>query len=120
MSWSCRDKKTAPAELGQLEEESDKEIALIANESVKIAKENLWTGDSGATCHISPSLDGCSDIRYVNKNITIGDGSGVVIKARATFRGVMMTKDGKKKRFCSKIMVGCQIWIAIYLAYQWH
>ena len=46
---------------------------------------------------MGPSLAGCTNIKYVNDRVTVGNGSRAVCKARATFKGVVVTKEGKTR-----------------------
>ena len=53
-----------------------------------MGNKNYWIADSGATCHMGPSLEGCTYIMYVNDKVIVGNGEKSVCKARATFNGV--------------------------------
>ena len=85
----------------QSDSESSGEIVLMATEGntpKKIdSRETLWIADTGATCNMGPSLVGCTNIRRVNEDVKIGDGSNVGIRARATFRGQIINSKGKKR-----------------------
>ena len=41
--------------------ESDCDIVLMTSEG-SVGENNYWIADSGATCHMGPSLEGCTDI----------------------------------------------------------
>ena len=43
----------------------------------------MWIADSAATCHMGPNLNGCSEIRMVTEEVTVGNGKGVNITACA-------------------------------------
>ena len=58
----------------------------------------MWVVDTGATCNVGPSLEGCSDIQYLNEKTMIGNGHSLQIKAKATFHGVVKGKDGKSTK----------------------
>ena len=45
---------------------------------------------------MGPSLEGCTDIVYVNNKVIVGNGKKSVCKARATFNGVAIKKMGKR------------------------
>jgi len=60
--------------------------------------EYLWVGDSGATCHMGPTLKGCEDIVLVYEQKIIRDGCQLTIKARATFVGYMVEKATRSKK----------------------
>ena len=76
--------------------DSDYDICFKVNEG-SVAEKNYWIYDSAATCHMGPSLDGCTNIVYVNDRVTVGNGSRAVCKARATFKGTVVTKEGKTR-----------------------
>jgi hypothetical protein len=77
--------------------DSDYDICFAVNEG-SVANKNYWIYDTAATCHMGPSLEGCTNIVYVNNRVTVGKGSRAVCKARATFKGTVVTKEGKTKR----------------------
>ena len=58
----------------------------------------MFVADTGATCHMGPTIEGCTDIVYVNQSTTVGDGRELNIKARGTFHGILKTKDGKETK----------------------
>ena len=51
---------------------------------------------------MGPSLDGCTDIVYVNDWVIVGNGKKSVCKARATFNGVAFLKNGKERKITIK------------------
>ena len=66
---------------------SDVDIVLMTSEG-SVGHKNYWIADSGATFHMGPSLDGCTDMVYVNDRVIVENGAKLVCKARATFNGV--------------------------------
>ena len=75
--------------------ESDCDIVLMTSEG-SVGENNYWIADSGATCHMGPSLEGCMDIVYVNENVLVGNGVNSVRHACATFNNVAIFKNGKE------------------------
>ena len=101
-AYHCNKKRTEEkglvTEESSEEEEEVDELSLVCPESkfssLKNKEDNLWVGDTGATCHMGPSLKGCTDIVRVSESVTVGDNGAVQIKARATFHGKIVKKDG--------------------------
>ena len=75
----------------------------------------MWVTDTGATCNMRPSLDGCSDIQCVDEKTAIGYGHSLQIKARTTFHGVVKGKDGKETRLKLKTTPMFQTWMSSFL-----
>ena len=67
--------------------DSDYDIVLMTSEG-SVGHKNYWIADSGATCHMGPSLDGCKYVVYVKDKVIVRNGAKSVCKARATFNGV--------------------------------
>ena len=78
----------------------DDELSLMVSDE-NLNKNNfpsdLWVGDTGATCHMGPSLAGCTDIKYVTEKVTVGDNRTANIKARATFHSTIIGKEGEER-----------------------
>ena len=51
---------------------SEYDIVLMTSEG-SVGHKNYWIVDSGATCRLRPSLDGCTDIVYVNDWVIVGN-----------------------------------------------
>ena len=47
-------------------------------------------------------MAGCTNIKYVNDRVTVVNGSQAVCKTRATFKGVVVTKEGKTRNITIK------------------
>ena len=76
-----------------------REIGFVSKEqstSNESISHDLWIADSAATCHMGPNLNGCTEIRIVSEEVTVGDGKGVRITARAVYRGIVHKGDGSK------------------------
>jgi hypothetical protein len=56
---------------------------LIGSEKDELSDQNIWIGDSGATCHMTNQLDGMFDIEEIDQAIILGDGK----KLKATKKG---------------------------------
>ena len=76
---------------------SDYDIVLMSTEG-SVGHKNYWIADLGATCHMGPSLDGCTDIVYVNDRVIVVNEQKSVCKERATFNGVAFLKNGKERK----------------------
>ena len=68
---------------------------------------NYWIVDSRATCHMGPSLGGCTDIVYVNDRVIVGNDAKSVCKACATFNGVAILKMVKRGKLQLRISRMC-------------
>ena len=71
-----------------------------------VGHKNYWIADLGATCHMGPSLDGCTDIVYVNDRVIVRIDAKSVCKACATSNGVTilkMVKRGKLQLIISRM-----------------
>ena len=58
----------------------------------------MFVADMGATCTMGPTIEGCTDITYVNQSTIVGDGGELQMKARSTFHGILKGKDGSEKK----------------------
>ena len=83
--------------------ESDCDIVLMMSEG-SVGDHNYWIEDSGATCHMGPSLEGCTDIVYVREKIIVGNGGKSVCKAHTTFNGVAILKMAKQGKLRLRIL----------------
>ena len=61
----------------------------------KINEKNIWIGDTGASCHMTPSLEGMTDIKKINTRIKIGNGEDLTAEKVGTFRGNIEYANGK-------------------------
>jgi len=112
-----RDCKSKKGEKGNTVVEEN-EIALILEHiSKKKTGTGLWVGDSGATCHIGPSLKGCTNVKFVDEETTVGNGKPVQTKARAMFHGhIKVKKTGEMKKIKIENFAYSQTWRGIYTA----
>ena len=96
--WKCgkcgHQKANCPKAENNNKVAEDDEIALVSNDLGGNEKKLnfLYVGDSGATCHMGPTLAGCENIVYMNEQTTIGDGRQLTIKVQATFVGYIIEK----------------------------
>ena len=84
----------------EIKDDVCREIGFAVNEqsaSKEKESDDLWIADSAATCHMGPKLNGCSEMRMVSEEVTVGNGKGVNITARAVYRGIVCEKDGTQK-----------------------
>jgi hypothetical protein len=61
-------------------ERKEIEVALVEYSYFienKPTNNNLWVGDSGASCHMTCSLEGMKNIRKINSPIQVGTGDAV-------------------------------------------
>jgi hypothetical protein len=68
---------------------------LIGSEKDELRDQNMWIGDSGATCHMSNQLNVMFDIEEIDQALILGDGR----KLKATKEGKIqvLVKDANGK-----------------------
>jgi len=64
-------------------------------ESPNKIDENTWIPDSGASCHMTNTLEGMTDLKYDCSKIKIGSGKTMVATKIETYEGIVVTKDKK-------------------------
>ncbi len=74
----------------------DMEMILIANNELKVFKENIWVADSGATTHVTNSLEGMFNMKDVNGTISVGDGRKMTTAKIGKWRGKAIDSEGKE------------------------
>jgi len=72
-------------------------IVFMAVEGHKKLTNDTWVTDSGATCHITNSLDGMFDIKSVHESVKIGMGEETYATKCGKYCGEVMTPGGKKE-----------------------
>ena len=58
--------------------------------------DNIWIADSGASCHMTNSLEGMTDLKTDYSKIKIGSGKTVMGSKKGTYEGMVVSKDNKK------------------------
>lgn len=74
--------------------EDTAEIVLMAQTQAGMCSPNIWIGDTGASCHMTRSLVGMSNLRNTNHTVTIGNGRTVTAGKMGTWRGIIVQEDG--------------------------
>jgi hypothetical protein len=59
--------------------------------------DNIWVGDSGASCHMTCSLDGMHNLRTINSPIQIGTGETITCTQVGDKRVKILQQDGSLK-----------------------
>ena len=74
------------------------ESALISSFSVNDCIDKyMWVGETGASSHITNSLDGIFDLGPSNGHVKVGDGQFIPIEKIGKFQGNMIQKNGRKE-----------------------
>ena len=63
---------------------------------MKEINDNIWIADSGASCHMTNSLEGMKDIKTDYSKIKIENRKTVMSIKKGTFEGMAVSKDSKK------------------------
>jgi len=71
------------------------DIALVQASS---SRENIFIADSGASCHMTGSLAGLTDIEEINETITVGNGETIKATKMGTLYGRVRASDGTMQR----------------------
>ena len=69
-------------------------VVFMATTDNKTPRNNIWIGDTGASCHMTNSLDGMSKLRPSNTTITIGDGKSISSTQMGTWQGYVLRSNG--------------------------
>ena len=72
--------------------------ALFMNQNMNESKidDNIWIADSGASCHMTNSLEGMTDLRDNYTKIKIGSGKTMLATKKGTYEGMVVSKDNKQ------------------------
>ena len=76
----------------------DDEMILLADDNLKVFHENIWVADSGATTHMTNSLDGMFDLKDADTTISVGDGRKMNTKKIGKWRGTAIDSEGNQKK----------------------
>ena len=87
---SKSDDDTSDVGLGVIED-----IALVEGSS---KRKNIFIADSGASCHMTGSLEGLTDIQEINEKITVGNGEVIKATKIGTLNGFVRSDDGTMRR----------------------
>ena len=69
----------------------------MASNTQNMKENNIWIGDTGASCHMTNSLEGLSDLKKASFEVTMGDGKSMITTQVGKWTGVAIQKDGKAK-----------------------
>ena len=75
----------------------NEEMILVANNS-KSFNQNTWIADSGATTHMTNSLDGMFDLEDAKVSISVGDGRKMVTLKVGKWRGTAINSEGQEQK----------------------
>jgi hypothetical protein len=68
---------------------------LIGSEKDELRDQNIWIGDSGATCHMANQLDGMFDIEEIDQAIILGDGKKLKTTKKGKIQVLVKDTSGK-------------------------
>ena len=69
-------------------------MAITSNMTFDTITKMTWIGDTGATTHMTNSLDGLFDIQDTNSGVKVGNGAKLVVTKVGKMRGVIKQKNG--------------------------
>ncbi len=72
------------------------ESIFIANNELKVFNENNWVANSGATTHMTNSLERMFDMKDVDGTISVGDGRKLTTAKIEKWRGKASDSEGKE------------------------
>ena len=72
------------------------EMALGNPNEVEAVDTDLWLGDTGASCHMTNSLEGMMNRVKVDSGIVFGNGQRLMAEYIGDKRGLVVQKDGTK------------------------
>ena len=75
------ERKNVEKEHMDASQQSSENVALLMHDKLKFEAltEEIWIGDSGASCHTTNSKRGMYDLEELNAHVTIGDGRDIAI-----------------------------------------
>ena len=93
-------KETLEYQDNKSEVEMKQNKVLFMNHTTNEAKinENIWIADSGASCHMTNSLEGMTDLKTDYYRIKIGNGNILMGIKKGTYERMVVSKDNKKTR----------------------
>ena len=79
----------------EVEERSNEERALdMHDDTYKKMDHDVWIGDSGASSHMTNSLEGMIDLRNIKSYVTFGDSKRLEVTKIGTKQGIVIQKNG--------------------------
>ena len=79
--------------------EADDDAVVFMSMDQKPSKQpNIWIGDTGASCHMTYSLEGMSKLRPSNTMITIGDRKSITSQQVGTWQGYVTLSNGSQQK----------------------
>ena len=91
----CKGKKVAREEKAVVAKDENIEMVMLGGDMLPTKiNDNVWIADSGASCHMTNSLEGMYEIRKGNCKVMIGDGQSVETTKSGKWKGVVKQKDG--------------------------
>ena len=92
--------KKQSKERASVSNDGDWEVVLMTQESdfimSAVEMDNLWIGDTGASCHLVKKEDGLINVRKISKKIKFGDGSSLTATKVGDLPVIVKQKNGKK------------------------
>jgi Reverse transcriptase (RNA-dependent DNA polymerase)/gag-polypeptide of LTR copia-type len=73
------------------------DFSFFANSSSRTSHNNLWIGDSGASCHMTCSMDGMINVREVNSPVQVGTGQAIPCTKMGDKKVRVVQEDGAMK-----------------------
>ena len=77
---------------------TDEEFVLMSFESKMETKQNHWILDSGASNHMTNSLDGFKEMQTVHQKVTVGNGKKIAVVQSGTWEGYVKNTNGKHQK----------------------
>ena len=77
---------------------TDEEFVLMSFKSKMETKQNDWILDSGASNHMTNSLDGFKEMQTVHQKVTVGNGKKIAVVQSGTWEGYVKNADGKHQK----------------------
>ena len=93
----------------------DKTEHVLTNDCVKLTYE-IWIGDSGASSHMATTTNGMFDMKDCQILVRFGNKSELFATKVGKFRGIAVSKNGKRHLFCFTMSSTYQDYTAICLA----
>jgi hypothetical protein len=73
------------------------DFSFFADSSSRTSHNNLWIGDSGASCHMTCSMDGMINVREVNSPVQVGTGQAIPCTKMGDKKVRVVQEDGAMK-----------------------
>ena len=70
------------------EDDSDNEVGLVCYTIDQQESESKWIADSGASQHMTKSVNGLTNVRAVNQTVQVGNGQRIMCTKIGTWKGV--------------------------------